>query len=160
MLRSSGIERAYVDGSGDIAVGMPPPGKANWRIEIAALREAEDSDPVSIEIANCAVATSGDAFQAAEISGRLYSHIVDPRTGTPLSTPSSVTIIAPNGMQADSLASAVSVMGPGKGTEMIGKLKQAECFVVTFKEGRSVVKATSGFRSLTVNEAAPESFYR
>ena len=160
LLRSSGIDRAYVDGSGDIAVGMPPPGKANWRIEIAALREAEDSDPVSIEIANCAVATSGDAFQTAEISGRLYSHIVDPRTGTPLSTPSSVTIIAPNGMQADSLASAVSVMGPGKGTEMIGKLKQAECFVVTLKDGRSVVKATSGFRSLTVNEAAPESFHR
>lgn len=153
-LRARGIERAYVDGSGDIAVGMPPPGKAKWRIEIAALRETEDSEPVSIEIVNCAVATSGDAFQAIEIAGRRYSHIVDPRTGTPLSTPSSVTIVAPDGMQADSLASAVSVMGPGNGAAMIGKLKQTECFVVTLKD-RTVVESTSGFLSLIVNE--PES---
>lgn len=155
-LQLSGIERAYVDGSGDIAVGMPPPDKPKWRIEVAALRETQDSDPVSIEIASCAVATSGDAFQAVEIDGRRYSHIVDPRTGMPLSTPSSVTIVAPNSMQADSLASAVSVMGPGKGAAMIGKLKQTECFVVTLKDDRSVVKATSGFSSLIVNDADPE----
>lgn len=152
-LRACGIERAYVDGSGDIAVGMPPPGKAKWRIEIAALRETEDSEPVSIEIVNCAVATSGDAFQAVEIAGRRYSHIVDPRTGTPLSTPSSVTIVAPDGMQADCLASAVSVMGPGNGASMIGKLKRTECFVVTLKDSGTVVKASSGFRSLIVKEA-------
>ncbi len=67
-----------------------------------------------IQLASAAVTTSGDAFQHVVIDGRRYSHIVDPRTGLGLTDQSGVTVIAPDCMTADSLATAVSVLGPGK----------------------------------------------
>ncbi|MDA0586396.1 MAG: FAD:protein FMN transferase [Planctomycetota bacterium] len=156
-LRENGIKQALVDGSGDIAVGDPPPGRASWRIEIAALRDSADADPVSIEIANCAVATSGDAFQAVQIAGTSYSHIIDPRTGWPLTTTSSVTVVAPNGMAADSLASAVSVLRAEAGFRLVETKKGTEAFVVTQRSGRVVTAETPGFRKLTVvRKSAPE----
>ena len=57
------------------------------RIEIDALgRKSDKNNPVlkngfAITIEDASVTTSGDAFQAVEIGGRRYSHIVDPRTG-------------------------------------------------------------------------------
>lgn len=152
VLRESGHHQACVDGSGDIAVGSPPPGKNSWRIELASLRPSEKSNPVSIEVANCAVATSGDAFQAMEIGGRRYSHIINPRTGQPLTTPSSVTVVAESGMEADSLASAVSVLGLNQGLQLIEERKSAECFMVTGESGKTITRATTGFRKLRAQE--------
>lgn len=160
VLCQAGIDRAFVDGSGDIAVGKPPPGKAAWRIEIAALRESEDSKPVSIEVSECAVATSGDAFQAVEIGGRRYSHIVNPKTGQPLSTSSSVTIVSGTGIEADSVASAISVLGPMKGIPFAEKKAGTESYVITVQSGKTRSTFTSGFGALRVNEpaaGAPES---
>jgi thiamine biosynthesis lipoprotein len=154
-LRKAGVDRALVDGSGDIAVGNPPPGRARWRIEIAALRDSPKADPVSIEIANCAVATSGDAFQAVKISEKSYSHIIDPRTGWPLTTSSSVTVVAPTGMEADGLASAVSVLHADSGVRIAEGRKQTEAFVVTLQDGETRTLETPGFRRLTIeNQSA------
>jgi FAD:protein FMN transferase len=153
-LALAGIDRALVDGSGDIAVGNPPPGRASWRVEIAALRDSPDADPVSIEISNCAVATSGDAFQSVKIAGKSYSHIIDPRTGWPLTTTSSVTVVAPTGMDADSLASAVSVLRGDAGVRIAEKRKQTEAFVVTQQGGKTQTLKTTGFHRLTMRHEA------
>lgn len=145
VLKRAGCERALVDGSGDIGVGLPPPGKTGWRIEVAALRDSAGARPVSIEIARCAVATSGDAFQAVEIAGRKYSHIIDPKTGIPLTKPSSVTVVAPSGIEADSLASAISVLGPKRGVRLAEELRRTEASVVTEGQGRTITNRSSGF---------------
>lgn len=148
ILTESGIQRALVDGSGDLAVSAPPPGKSAWRIEIAALRGTVDEKPVSVEISHCAVATSGDAFQAIEIDGTRYSHIVDPKTGMPLTTPSSVTVVARTGMEADSLASAISVLGPEAGIQFAENRDDTEAFVVTAQGSTFQRAETTGFRLL------------
>jgi thiamine biosynthesis lipoprotein len=57
--------------------------------------------------------------QYVEIDGRRYSHIVDPRSGIGLAGRSSVTVLAPNGTTSDSLATAVSVLGPVRGLKLI-----------------------------------------
>ena len=76
-----GITRALVDGSGDIVVGDPPPGEKGWRIGVAPL-EAKNGPPSRyLTLANCAVTTSGDAWQYVELDGKRYSHILDPKTG-------------------------------------------------------------------------------
>ena len=54
-----------------------------------------------------------------EIAGQRYSHIVDPRTGLGLTDHSLVTIIAPDGMTADALSTAVSVLGPERGLKLV-----------------------------------------
>lgn len=128
VLASHGFNRALVDASGDIVAGDPPPNADAWVVAIEALRhratkpgeQAAADEPVpQLRIRNQAVATSGDAYQSVMIDGRRYSHIVDPKTGLGLNQRSSVTIIAPTGMMADGLASAVSVLGPTAGICLI-----------------------------------------
>ena len=58
---------------------------------------------------------SGDAEQYIEINGKRYSHIVDPRTGLGLTDRIAVTVIAPDGVTSDGLATAISVLGPRGG---------------------------------------------
>ena len=130
VLAEHGLTRSLVDASGDIVAGDPPPNADFWVVEIEALRRrrlagnpANDSEQSGLaprlRICNQAVATSGDAYQSVVISGRRYSHIVDPKTGLGLNQRSSVTIIAPTGMMADGLASAVSVLGPNAGIKLL-----------------------------------------
>ena len=59
---------------------------------------------------NAALSTSGDLFQRLEIDGKRYSHIVDPRTGIGLTDHSLVSVIAPDGITADSLTKVASIM--------------------------------------------------
>ncbi|MCA9040315.1 MAG: FAD:protein FMN transferase, partial [Planctomycetaceae bacterium] len=54
-----------------------------------------------------------------------------PHTGLGLTDRSSVTIIAPSGMQADAWASAVSVLGPKRGLEKINQHAKLDGFIIT-----------------------------
>ncbi len=129
-LRENGVSRVMIDAGGDLVLGDPPPGKAGWRIGIAPLEQTDGPPSRILEIKNAAVATSGDAFQFVEIAGTRYSHIVNPKTGLGLTQRSSVTIIAPTGMEADSLASAVSVLGPEAGLKLVESTKDTAAFIV------------------------------
>jgi len=120
-----GIAAAMIDASGDIGVSGPPPGSPGWSIAVAPLRAANAPpfDPekvVRLTLAHQAVTTSGDAFQAVEIAGRRYSHIVDPRTGLGVSGPTAVTVVARDCTTADALATAASVLGPDRAMRVIG----------------------------------------
>ena len=128
-LRKMGLPIALVDAGGDLALGAAPPGKKGWRIGVAPLK-ADGPPSQFLQLSNCGVATSGDAWQFVEIDGRRYSHILDPRTGIGLTTRSSVTVIASDATVADGLASAVSVLGPQKGLALIERFKGASALVV------------------------------
>jgi thiamine biosynthesis lipoprotein len=161
VLAEHGINRALVDGSGDIAIGDPPPGCDAWVVSVASLDQPDSKSAATLSLRNCAVATSGDAFQHVEIGGRRYSHIVNPKTGFGLSQSSSVTIIAPNGMLADSLASAVSVMGPKLGVQFIDSKKNTRCeaLVLISKNPNAKPASIETFRSKSfskfVNRKSP-----
>jgi thiamine biosynthesis lipoprotein len=130
VLRKNGITSALVSGGGDMNVSDAPPGKKGWRIEIAPL-DIPDAPPKKfVLIHNVGLATSGDVFQHLEIDGKRYSHIVDPRTGIGLTDHSLVTVIAKDCTTADSLATAVSVLGPEKGVELINKTSGAAVHLV------------------------------
>ncbi len=118
-LNTLGIERALIDAGGDIVAGEPPPGLDGWRIGIAPLEGSPDQPAQFLLLRNAAVATSGDAVKFAEIDGVRYSHILDPATGRGLTTHSSVTVIAPTGLKADAWASALNVLVPRRGLELM-----------------------------------------
>lgn len=128
-LKKMGCPSALVDAGGDLAIGAAPPGKKGWRIGVAPL-EADGPPSRFLELSNCGIATSGDAWQFVEIDGRRYSHILDPRTGVGLTTRSSVTVIAADATAADGLASAVSVLGPSKGVALVSRFEGAATLVV------------------------------
>ncbi len=113
VLRSRGYASALVDLSGDIVAGEAPEGRPGWRIEV-------ESYGVAIFLVNEAVATSGGTYQYLETdAGSGYSHIVDPATGMGLTERGSVTVVARTCMQADGLASAVSVLGHDRGKAIV-----------------------------------------
>jgi thiamine biosynthesis lipoprotein len=129
VLKAHGVTRAMVDGSGDIGVSGPPPGKAAWRIGVAPL--AGDADPSRyVDLVDAAITTSGDAFQHVDIDGQRYSHIVDPQTGLGLTTRAAATVIAGDCITADSVATAVCVLGPEKGIELVETIPHAAAIVV------------------------------
>jgi thiamine biosynthesis lipoprotein len=65
-----------------------------------------------------------------------YSHIIDPRTGLGLTGRSSVTVVAPNGITSDSLATAVSVLGPERGLELVKSYRDTGIlFVLKTEQG-------------------------
>lgn len=130
ILRQHGIRSALIAGGGDMAVGDAPPGKSGWTVEIAPIDSPNAPPKRFVQLKNRGLATSGDVFQRLEIDGQRYSHIVDPRTGIGLTDHSLVTIIADNCTTADSLATAVSVLGPGKGLELIEKTRHAEAHIL------------------------------
>lgn len=146
-LRKAGITQALVDASGDLVLGDAPPDSTGWKIGVAPLdRDAPPSR--FLLLANGAVATSGDAWQFVEIDGRRYSHIIDPRTGTGLTDHSSVTVIAKTGMQADALASTVSVLGPCAGLRLIDGIEDAAALVVRAPAGKLEIRESKRFKSL------------
>ena len=126
-LRKHGMHSALVDAGGDIVLGDPPPDHKGWHIEIGGRKHP---DLPILELANCAVATSGDVEQFVEIAGKRYSHLIDPSTGIGLITQLQVTVVAPTGMAADSLASALSVLGPKKGAELLKKMPKVQAYFV------------------------------
>lgn len=124
VLGRQGITAAMIDASGDIAVSAAPPGAAGWTIAVASLRAAGGGESAGdagehLVLTHAAVTTSGDAFQAVEIDGRRYSHIVDPRTGLGVAGPAAVTVVAPDCATADAVATAASVLGPGQAAAVI-----------------------------------------
>jgi FAD:protein FMN transferase len=144
-IRKLGLTRALVRASGDIAVGDPPPGENGWRIAIASLNP---DDPPSrfVRLANRAISTSGDSRQHLIVGGRRYSHIIDPRTGMGVEGRSSVSVIARTGMEADSLATAVSVLGAAKGRGLADTLRDVELLMVVEEEsGKTSESGTPGF---------------
>lgn len=103
VLRGEGLDRALVEAGGDIVVGSAPPASEGWRIEVPHV------DCV-VPLEDAAIATSGDRFQFVEIDGVRYAHVVDPRTGLGVSHGRTVTIIAPDGLTADGLATTLTVI--------------------------------------------------
>jgi thiamine biosynthesis lipoprotein len=148
VVKSHGITRALISGGGDMAAGDPPPGQPGWRIEIAAL-DAPGAPPAEVLLlSNRAIATSGDVFQRVEIDGIRYSHIVDPRTGVGLTDHSLVTIVASDCATADSLATAVSVLGPESGLKLIERKENAEAKITRAPMGKVEHVESKGWREL------------
>lgn len=138
-MQSRGAIGGMVDLGGDIrCFGAPPPGKDYWLI---GLQEpnlgtsdpwpvARDKSLLVLKLTNAAIATSGDYRRFASIKGKRYSHIIDAGTGCSSDELTSVTIIAKKAVDADALATAVSVMGAEKGLALIEKIPQTEAILI------------------------------
>lgn len=151
-LREAGLSMALINASGDIVAGDAPPGAKGWMIEVAPL--TENGEPSKkLTIANRAVATSGDAFQFVELNGKRYSHIIDPRTGLPVTGRSSVTIVAATGADADAAASAVSVLGGEAGMKFVESRADLEAIIVTAERDQGKASVSSGLGAYLSTEA-------
>jgi FAD:protein FMN transferase len=143
VLTKHGITSALVAASGDIAVSSPPPGKAGWRVDIAALPGTKE--PRQVLLKDAAISTSGDSEQFVEIAGTRYSHIVDPRTGLGQTGRRSVTVIARRGIEADSLTKMAAIMPPDKAIAVIETIDRAATLIAVKAPTWQEVKESKRF---------------
>lgn len=134
VLKKEGITRALVAGAGDIVVSGAPPDAEGWTIGIAPLEGPNAKPTRFLLLHDAAISTSGDTQQYVELNGKRYSHIVDPKTGLGLTDRSTVTVVASNGATADGLATAVSVLGPRRGLELVESTPGAAAMIVHLTE--------------------------
>jgi thiamine biosynthesis lipoprotein len=119
VLTAMGSSRALVAAGGDLAIGDPPPGRKGWTVALEGLIADHPAPGSPLTVSRCGVSTSGDEEQWVDIGGVRYSHILDPRTGIGLTGHSSVTVVAALATVSDMLATAVSVLGPDKGRQLV-----------------------------------------
>jgi thiamine biosynthesis lipoprotein len=149
ILRQNGFASFLVEIGGEVfAAGHRSDGRP-WRIGINRPRTDAAADAVYkvVELSNQAMATSGDYRNFFEVDGIRYSHVIDPRSGYPVSNGVvSVSIVAADCTLADGLATAVMVMGVEKGLELIDRLSGIEgLIVVAKKDGTLVDYYSKGF---------------
>lgn len=116
VLAQRGLDSWLVGIDGEMcARGSKPDGSA-WAIAIEAPNFESREAMGVIELADAAIATSGDYRHFRRVEGEHISHTIDPRTGQPLRNGlASVTVVAPDCTGADAHATALMVLGVDEG---------------------------------------------
>jgi thiamine biosynthesis lipoprotein len=153
VLGGLGVSSAMVAVSGDLAFSDAPPGQRGWRIAVHA-GETLPAVPAMLELTNAAVSTSGSSEQHVDIDGRCYSHIIDPASRMGLEDDITVTVIAPHGLDADGLDTAVSVLGADRGLALIESRPTAAALIIERSGAGTTVRASSRFLELTARQRA------
>jgi len=151
LIAASGFENYLVEIGGEVyAAGLRKDGK-KWRVGInRPQKDAAFNEVYKVaSLSNRGFATSGDYRNFFEIDGVRYSHVIDPRTGYPVSNGIvSVSIIANNCTLADGLATAIMVMGVEKGIPLLKRLDDVEGLIVVEESDGSLADFYStGFRA-------------
>jgi thiamine biosynthesis lipoprotein len=114
--REHGIAHGFVNLGGDVRVAGPRPDGTPWRIGIRHPRPRGD-DPdeaiAGIDLADGALATSGDYERYFELDGRRYCHIINPSSGNPVGHWQSVSVVAPMCVVAGSCATIAMLLEAG-----------------------------------------------
>ena len=135
-MQAVGAVGAMVDAGGDIMCwGEPQPGKDKW---VVGLQNPTKADQVGLmasvmlvlKLDNMAVATSGDYQRFEMIEGKKYSHIIDRNKAAASEGLTSVTVICEKAVDADALATSVSVLGVEKGLKLIESRDSTEAILI------------------------------
>jgi thiamine biosynthesis lipoprotein len=129
VIAGRGIESAIVDAGGDVRLLGRDPWGGGWKVGVKHPRE--DGVIGVLTLDEGSVATSGDYQRSTMVCGMMIHGIFDPSTGFPAGGAVSVTVTAPEAIDADALATAVFVLGPEEGMEFVESLDGVETIIVT-----------------------------
>lgn len=117
-------------GGNIVAIGENPDGKV-WKVGIANPKKPSEYIGY-VEVIDKSVVTSGDYQRYFEEGGKIYHHILNPKTGYPAKSGlSSVTVISDSGILADSLSTAFFVSGKDAVFKLYDKLDFEAVLVTT-----------------------------
>ena len=112
VLKDRGVRAAFLSagGSSIYGLGAPPDHPRGWSVVIRNPRAP--SGVVSTQfLKDASVSTSGSDEKFFRAGGRAYSHIMDPRTGSPAIGISSVSVIAPRTIDSEAWTKAYFING-------------------------------------------------
>jgi len=148
LLKKLGVERALVDAGGDIKALKNPYWRRGWLVAIQHPRKKGDYLGF-LSLRDCAITTSGDYENFFIHKGKLYSHIIDPRTGRPTqSGVCSATVIGKSATMCDALSTALLVLKAEEGLKLMEDLPDYEAIIVAVRDGRLKILATEGAQRL------------
>ena len=139
----------FVEVGGEVrARGARPEGGA-WRVGIERPDESGRAVHAALELAAGALATSGDYRSFYVEDGERRSHVIDPRTGRPVTHAlASVSVLHADAVHADAWATALTVLGPDEGFAIAEAEALAAYFIVRAEGGAFETRATSAFPAL------------
>lgn len=121
ILKENMVTSALINIGGEIiAYGQAPSGRP-WRIGIQHPRGEGIIE--AVDLANCALSTSGDYEKFFMVGDKRYPHIINPTTGYPATDFASVTVFSERAAFADAMATAVAILGPEKGLKFLDSLR-------------------------------------
>lgn len=132
MMVARGIKAGIVNASGDLSAWGRRPDGDFWKIGVNNPFKSHQMVQI-LQLTDGSVATSGSYEKFAEIEGKRYAHIVDPRTGYPASGLTSVTIYGPSAEIANALSTSVMVLGELEGVKLILKFPEYRFIFITDK---------------------------
>lgn len=150
VLRTHGVESAYLDFGGQILVFGPRPDGEPGREITVAHPERRREGVAALFLEEGSVATSAQSERYVEMEGTRFGHVVDPRTGLPVAGGRSVTVVARDPLVADVLATALLVMGPEEGGKWAEGLQDVGVLFVEEKAGTISERWNPAFESFRV----------
>jgi thiamine biosynthesis lipoprotein len=111
ILKEDGITSALVSASGSSIYGIgAPPNERGWKIKI---RHPKDASKTVAEVVlhDNSLSTSGNYEKFFFAEGKLYSHIMDPRTGYPSEGMLSVSVVSPKTIDSEAWCKPYYIRG-------------------------------------------------
>ncbi len=111
ILKADGITSALVSASGSSIYGLgAPPNEPGWKIKI---RDPKDASKVAAEVVlrDNSLSTSGNYEKFFFAEGKLYSHIMDPRTGYPSEGMLAVSVVSPKTIDSEAWCKPYYIRG-------------------------------------------------
>jgi FAD:protein FMN transferase len=136
LLRARRIPAALISAGGSTIYGLgAPPGRDGWDVMI---QDPLDPQKIArtIHLKDRALSVAGSAEKSFESGGVRYSHIMDPRTGSPVQGVLSVAVLASSGTAGDALDDAFFVLGPARSRRYLKQLPATEVFFFLPAQGR------------------------
>lgn len=136
VLKKEGVTSAIIDLGGNVYVlGKSPTNGNNWSVGIQDPKAARGAAIGSLPEQNATAVTSGIYERYLKVGNKVYSHLMNPKTGYPCQNNLlSVTIIAKRSKTGDGLSTAVFNRGLKKGYKYIKKKSGIEAIFITKKK--------------------------
>jgi thiamine biosynthesis lipoprotein len=111
VLKQYGVRTALVSASGSSIYGLgAPPGEKGWRVQIRDPKN-ESQSVAEVYLKDESMSTSGNYEKFFRAEGKIYSHIMDPRTGWPAQGVLSVSAVTPHTLDSEAWTKPLFVNG-------------------------------------------------
>jgi thiamine biosynthesis lipoprotein len=147
-LTDRGFPDFLVDVGGEVLARGRNQAGAPWQVAIERPALRGDAIQRLVPLSDLAITTAGDYRKYREVDGQRVTHILDPRTGRPLTHRlASVTVIDALAVRADAFDTALMVLGTEDGLALARRLNLAALFIERSGDGFSE-RATPRFEEI------------
>lgn len=137
LFEKRGITTAIINLGGNVVVmGTSPNHDKGWKVGVQDPDKVRGATVGSIYQSNRSVVTSGIYERYIEVDGKIYHHILNPKTGYPVENDiSGVTVFTDTSTQGDALSTTLFIYGIEDGLAYVNQLEGVEAVFIDKEHG-------------------------